>query len=254
MTNIRLRPPSHHLFVQCCRMPVTLASHLFVAAWVLPQLAATVGSAALRRGEISKRGNPVKFSTRSRTIAILAVVGVIALLAVLVAGWQRSGEQSGRSSSTTYPEEAPTQLEAWTPPTTNDPREFASAYARAIWTYDTSLHSYVDWQNAVSVFADPASAAPQVARSLLPQWAEWDQLESYKARAVVGGITTEVTPELEAIINRGQAPSGWHAFVVHGTQTVITDADTRFLDRKAAVAVVCTPTCRFWSATAQVSP
>lgn len=257
MTNIRLRPPSHHLFVQCCRAPFKLASHVFVAAWIIPQLAAAVVSAALRRTDISTRGKTVTSSSRSRVvIAILAVVCVVALIAVMIARWQSPDDTRGTSSSggTTFPAEAPRQLEAWSRPTTTDSRAFAIAYARAIWTYDTSRHSYVDWQNAVSVFADPTSAAPQVAMSLLPQWAEWEELQSHKARAVVRGIRAEVTPELQAMINRGQAPAGWHAYVVHGTQTVVTDADTRFLDRQAAVAVVCTPTCKFWSATAQVSP
>ncbi|TDX04044.1 hypothetical protein [Kribbella sp. VKM Ac-2566] len=257
MTNFHLRPPSHHLFVQCCRAPVKLASHLFVAAWIIPQLVAAVGSAALRRTEIPERGKPVKSSSRSRVvIAILAVVGVVALIAMVVVRWQSPDATGGTSNSggTTFPAEAPRQLEAWSRPTITDPRAFAIAYARAIWTYDTARHSYVDWQNAVSVFADPTSAAPQVARSLLPQWAEWDQLQSHKARAVARGISAEVTPELEVMIKRGHAPAGWHAYVVHGTQTVVTDADTRFLDRQAAVAVVCTPTCKFWSATSQVSP
>ncbi|TCC34951.1 hypothetical protein [Kribbella sindirgiensis] len=257
MTSIHLRPPSHHLFVQCCRAPFKLASHLFVAAWIIPQLVAAAGSAAVRRTELTTKGMPVKSSSRPRVaVAILAVVGVAALIAMVVARWQSPDETRGTASTggTTYPVEAPRQLEAWARPTTTDPRAFAIAYARAIWTYDTSRHSYVDWQNAVSLFADPTSAAPQVAKSLLPQWAEWDQLQSSKAHAVVGGITAEVTPALEAMINRGQALPGWHAYVIHGKQTVITDTDTRFLDRQAAVAVVCTPTCRFWSATAQVSP
>ncbi|TCC26806.1 hypothetical protein E0H58_01970 [Kribbella speibonae] len=199
----------------------------------------------------------MKSSSRSRVVvAVLAVVGVVTLIAMLVARWQSPDATRGTSSSggTTFPAESPRQLEAWARPTTTDPRAFAIAYARAIWTYDTTRHNYVDWQNAVSVFADPTSAAPQVAKSLLPQWPEWDQLQSHQARAVVRGITAQLTPELEAMIKRGQAPAGWHAYVVHGTQTVMTDADTRFLDRQAAVAVVCTPTCQFWSATAQVSP
>ncbi|MEV6273340.1 hypothetical protein AB0L64_39655 [Kribbella sp. NPDC051936] len=232
-----------------------LASHLFMAAWIVPQLIAVVGSAALRRTEICKRGTQVKSSSRSRIlVGILAVVGVVALLAILVAGRQRSDEKPAESSGKTLTAGAPTQLEVWTPPATTDPQEFAIAYAQAIWTYDTSLHGYADWQQAVSAFADPASTSPQVARSLLPQRTEWDQLESQKARAVVNGVTAQVTPELEAMATNGRVPTGWHAYVVHGTQTVITNADTRFLDRQAAVAVVCTPTCRFWSATAQVSP
>lgn len=257
MTNLRLRPPAHHLFVQSCRLPFQLASHVFVATLLVARIAAAAGSASTRHAMPSERGIPVKSSRRSKVVlAILAVVGIVALIVGLVVGWQSRDEQHGTASpgGTTYPAEVPRRLDVWTPPTTTDPRQFAIAYARAIWTYDTSQHSYTDWQNAVSGFADPTTAAPQVARSLLPQWAEWDQLHSHKARAVVaGGITADVTPELEAIA-RGDAPAGWHAYVVRGTQTVLTDIDTKFLDRQAAVAVVCTPTCKFWSATTQVSP
>ncbi|TCC36487.1 hypothetical protein [Kribbella speibonae] len=254
MPHIQFRSPGHHLFVQCCRLPVSFAFHVLAAAWIIPQLIAAV---CMRRTTYSKRGTPVKPSSRSKiVVAILVIVGVIALVWILIARWQSPDRQTGtpNSGGTVIPGETPVQLEAWRPPTTTDPREYAIAYARAIWTYDTAEHSYVDWQNAVGLFADPTSAALQVAKSLLPQWTEWDQLQSREARAVVGGITAEVTPELQAMVNRSQAPRGWHAYVVHGKQTVITDTDTRFLDRWAAVAVVCTPTCKFWSATSQVSP
>ncbi|WP_344215765.1 hypothetical protein [Kribbella sancticallisti] len=198
----------------------------------------------------------MRSSNRSRIVfAVLVVVGAVALTAMLAARWKSAESSPERltSGATTFRAEAPKELEVWRRPTTTDPREFAIAYARAIWTYDTTRHSYTDWQNAVSVYADPSSVAPQVATSLLPQWAEWEQLQQHKAHATTTAVTLEVTPELNAMPHRGQAPPGWHAYVVYGKQTVVTDTGTKFLDRQAAVAVVCTPTCRFWSATAQVS-
>lgn len=256
MTNNYLRPPAHRMFVQCFRAPARFALGTFATAWLISQLADEV-AASRRRTGLSRRGNAVKSSSRSRVvIAILVVVGVIAVAAMLVVRWQSPVTNPGTANSgaTTFPAQPPQDLEVWRRPATTDPREFAMAYARAIWTYDTTRHSYTDWQNAISVYADPASAAPQVAASLLPQWAEWDQLRTHKARATATVVTLEVTPEPKAMASRGESPAGWHAYVAHGKQTVVTDSGTRFLDRKAAVAVVCTPVCKFWSATAQVSP
>jgi hypothetical protein len=257
MTKNYLRPPTAHQFVRCFRAPAGFAFGMFAAASVIAQCATAVGSARLRRSGMSTRGSVVKSSSRSGiAVVLLVIVGAVGLVAMLVVRWQRPEDHSGTAGSavTTIPAPVPQQLEAWRRPTTSDPRAFAIAYARTIWTYDTTRHSYVDWQNAVSVYADPTSAAPEVAKSLLPQWAEWDQLQLHKAHATAAGITAKVTPELEAMVNRSQAPDGWHAYVIQGKQAVVLDTGTRILDRQAAVAVVCTPTCKFWSATSQVSP
>ncbi|MFD7161465.1 hypothetical protein ACFV9C_43250 [Kribbella sp. NPDC059898] len=201
----------------------------------------------------------MKSSRRSKIlIVLLAVVGVVVLIVSLMSSWQTPSKRSGAAANpgaTIVPPVSAQQLEAWRRPNTTDPRQFAIAYARTIWSYDTTRHSYVDWQNAVSVYADPTSAAaPEVAKSLLPQWSEWDQLQLHKARATASDMTAQITPELEAMVNRSEAPPGWHAYVMRGRQTVVLDTGTRILDRQAAVAVVCTPNCRFWSATPQVSP
>ncbi|GAA2811648.1 hypothetical protein GCM10010522_31790 [Kribbella solani] len=260
MTNIpngQFRMPRHHWLVRYYRAQFRFALGVLSALRLIPRPLATAGYAWLRSTEVSMKGAAVKSPIRFKAVVpVLVVVGVIALVWTLVTRWQSPDEPSGTPGvhGTTIPSEPPAELDAWRRPTTTDPREFAIAYARAIWTYDTTRHSYVDWQNAVTVFADPASAAPQVAKSLLPQWPEWDQLQSYKARAIATSITAEITPDLAAMVNRSQAPNGWHAYVVRGKQTVIRDTDTRFLDRQAAVAVVCTPLCRFWSATSQVAP
>jgi hypothetical protein len=253
MTHNYHEVPRHHWLVRYYRAQLRLALRVFSALWLIPRPVAAAGFAWLRRTEVPKKGITVKSKL---VVPVLVAIGVVALILMLVVRWQSPEKTTSTPSAdgATIPAETPVQLDAWRRPTTNDPEQFAIAYARAIWTYDSTRHSYVDWQNAVSVFADPTSAAPQVAKSLLPQWAEWDQLQLHEARATVGTVTAEVTPELEAMINRSEAPKGWHAYVVHGKQTVVMDTDTRFLDRQAAVAVLCTPVCRFWSATAQVSP
>ncbi|TCO41021.1 hypothetical protein EV646_116112 [Kribbella antiqua] len=187
-------------------------------------------------------------------IPIVILLGIIALILGLIARWHDSPEQAtptdGQSAST----EEPARLDAWARPTTTDPREMAIAYARAIWTYDTSVHSYFEWQDAVSVFADPTGDSPRVAKSLLPMWSEWKQLELHKARASVESVTAETTPELTAMQHNGQAPNGWTGYVVRGKQTAVLDTETKVVDRQAAVGIVCSSICKFWSATAQVSP
>ncbi|MGW6278447.1 hypothetical protein [Kribbella sp. NPDC055071] len=249
--------PRHHWLVRYYRAQLRFYLRVLTALRLVPPPIAVAGYAWLRRTEIPKRGTKVKSSIRSKIVVpVLVVLGVVVLIVMLVARWQRPDGGAGTPSSggTVVPGETAVQLKAWRRPVTSDPREFAVAYARAIWTYDTTRHSYVDWQNAVSVFADPTSAAPEVARSLLPLWSEWDQLSLHKARATVGEVGAEVTPQLQAMASNASAPKGWHAFVVTANQTTILDTETKFVQRQAAVAVVCTPLCKFWSATAQVSP
>jgi hypothetical protein len=257
MTQIHHEVHRRHWLVRYYRAQLRFYLRVLTAVRIVPPPIAAAGHACLRRTEIPKRGTDVKSPIRSKiVIPALVVLGVVALTLMLVARWQGPDEKTGtpRGDGTTVPQDDPVRLEAWQRPTTTDPDEFAIAYARAIWTYDTTRHSYIDWQNAVSVFADPSTEAPMVAKSLLPGWAEYHELELHKAHASVAGVTAEVTPELEAMVNRSEAPRGWHAYVVHGEQTAVLDTETKFLDRQAAVAVVCTPICKFWSATAQVSP
>lgn len=52
-------------------------------------------------------------------------------------------------------DEGSAQLEGWHRPVTTDAKAYASAYATAIWTYDTNQHDYFDWEDAVKLFADP---------------------------------------------------------------------------------------------------
>ncbi|TCN28610.1 hypothetical protein EV644_14524 [Kribbella orskensis] len=143
-----------------------------------------------------------------------------------------------------------TKLDAWQRPTTSDPKAFAIAYARAIWTYDTSIHSFWDWRDAVSVFADPTDPpeGPRVARSLLPYPEQFEQLQLHDAKASVSDLTADVTSELKAMEKDPRAPTGWHGYLVRGAQTTVMDDRTSTAPREATVAVVCDPDCRFWSA------
>lgn len=244
MTKNHLQPPAYQQFARCFRAPVGFAFGVLAAASIVARAAQT-----------SQRGPAVKTSARTKLLVALLVVVAVAAVAWIGSSWQRSDRPPATAGSvvTTLPAAGVQQLDAWQRPVTRDSRVFAAAYGRAIWTYDTRRHGYVDWQNAVSVFADPSSAAPEVAKSLLPQWAEWNQLQLHQAHATTAEITAVVTPELQAMGKDGQAPDGWHAYVVQGEQTVVLDTGTRVIDRRATVAVVCTPMCRFWSATPQVS-
>jgi hypothetical protein len=186
---------------------------------------------------------------------LLAVVTVVSILVFGSAG--RDEGDAKTAQPTIVPNQAddePTQLEAWKRPATSDPKLMAIGYARAIWTYDTSKHSLKDWQDAVSVFADPYGEGPRVARSLLPLMQEWQQLELHHARASVDQITAEITPEMKRLQHTEAAPEGWTGFVIHGKQTTLLDTDTVVSDRQMAVGIVCTSICKFWSASAQINP
>ena len=253
--------PRHHWLIRYYRAQLRFQLRVFTALRIIPPPIAAAGFAWLRRTEVPKKGNNVNQSIRSKiVVAVVILLGVIALILMLVARWHDTSTQpSGTpdSAGTVVPGQtgqSPTRLDAWKRPTTTDPKAFAIAYAQAIWTYDTTRHSLTDWQDAVSVFADPNGAAPQVAKSLLPLWGEWSQLDLHKASATVTNITAETTPQLAALEHKPGTPQGWKGFVVRGTQMTIMDTGSTVVTRQAAVAVVCAPVCTFWSATAQVEP
>lgn len=186
---------------------------------------------------------------------VLTVVTVVLALVFGSPGWDEPERKV--TEPTILPsegDEPPARLAAWARPATTDPEAMAIGYARAIWTYDTTKHSFDDWQDAVSVFADPSGEGPRIARSLLPLFPEWQQLELHNARASANHITAEVTPEMKRLQQSATAPKGWSGFVVHGKQTVVLDTETVVVDRQAAVGVFCTSICKFWSATAQINP
>jgi hypothetical protein len=249
--------PRHHWLVRYYRAQLRFYLRALTGLRILPRPIAMAGHAWLRRTQIPKRGTAVNVSTRSKIVVpAMVVLGVVALIVTLVVRWQTPDHPSSAPPSadiTLVPGPTPVRLDAWARPTTTDPREFAIAYGRAIWTYNTMQQDYNDWQVAVSSFADQSTAAPRIATSMLPQWPEYSDLQRHKARASVDTLSAEVTPELKAMAYNDQVPKVWHAYVVHGEQTVITDTDTRFLDRRAAVAVICVSFCKFWSATAQTS-
>ncbi|TDO51530.1 hypothetical protein EV643_103269 [Kribbella sp. VKM Ac-2527] len=251
----------HHWLIRYYRAQLRFELRVLTALRIIPAPIAAAVFAWLRRTEIPKRGTDVNQSIRSKiVIPIVILLAVTALALALVARWQVSPEQpSGMPGSAGTPvpgevEDTAARLEAWKRPTTTDAKEFAIAYARAIWTYDTTRHSFYDWEDAVSVYADPTGAAPRVAKSLLPRWSEWKQLELHKAHASVDGITAETTPELEAMAREPGARKGWRGFVIRGKQTTVLDNETTVTERQAAVGIVCASICKFWSATAQVSP
>lgn len=161
----------------------------------------------------------------------------------------RGSEEADHSSETEG------GLEAWQRPTTTDPEAFVIAYARAIWSYDTSLHTFWAWRDAVSVFAHPTDPpdGPRVARSMMPLYEQYRQLELHQGKASVSDITAEVTPELAALEKDPRAPAGWHGYLVRASQTSVLDGQTSTAPRQLTVAVVCSPRCKFWSASSQSS-
>ena len=146
------------------------------------------------------------------------------------------------------------QLPAWARPATRDPKAYAVAFGTAIWTYDSNVHSYLDWQDAVTAFADPleSPAAGSVARSLLPYATQWEDLKVHDARATVRDVTAVTTPQLVALARDPRAPAGWYGFVVRGTQESVLDGQITRSQRHVTVGVICRPECSFWSASSEL--
>src|SRR3954469_1104128 len=122
--------PRHHWLVRYYRTQLALALRVLSALWLIPRPVAAAGIAWLRRTEVPKKGTAVK----SKLVPVLIVVGVVALAVILVARWQSPETKSGtpNAEGTSVPGETSVQLDAWRRPTTNDPQQFAIAYARAI--------------------------------------------------------------------------------------------------------------------------
>ncbi|WP_328522670.1 hypothetical protein [Kribbella sp. NBC_00359] len=143
------------------------------------------------------------------------------------------------------------QVSAWLRPTTTDPTRYAIAFGTTIWTYDSTVHSYADWQDAVTAFANPLESpdAGRIARSMLPYASQWEDLKVHDARATARDVTAATTPELQALGRDPRAPAGWHGFVVRGTQETVADGEKTETARHVTVGVICRPRCTFWSAT-----
>jgi hypothetical protein len=197
----------------------------------------------------------------------LVVTAIVLLSLILIIGlisrWQHRPAESGDGSHAAVGESAAggdgsvigastPVLDGWRRPTTADPKAFALAYATAIWTYDTAVHDYYTWRDAVSVFADPMdNDAARVARSLLPYSEQFSQLKLHGAKATVSTLTAEVTPELKALEHDPRAPAGWHGYLVRATQSVVVDGSSSKATRQATVSVVCQQQCKFWSASSE---
>jgi hypothetical protein len=202
-----------------------------------------------------------KFVRSHIMIPVVILLGIVILILALISHWQGSpaeagggGSEGGASEETASPWDeggSSASLDAWQRPSTSDAKEYAIAFGRAIWTYDTTVHSFFDWQDAVGAFADPMGEGPRVARSMLPYFSQWEQLVLHKAKATVTEVTADSTPELQALEHDPKAPEGWHGYLVRGRQTSVLDGETAVTDRQVTVGVVCLPRCKFWSATTE---
>ena len=195
----------------------------------------------------------------SKLAVPLIVFGLlIVLVFALMIRWQDSPDAAGGKSAASAPGqtleptevELPQQLPGWARPTTTDPKAYAIAFGTTIWTYDSSVHSYFQWQDAVTAFANPLESPEggRVARSLLPYASQWDELKVHHAHASVRDVTAGTTPELQALARDPRAPAGWHGFVVRGTQDSVVDGESTNAERHVTVSVICRPRCTFWSA------
>ncbi|TDC35548.1 hypothetical protein [Kribbella albertanoniae] len=254
MTHNSTAVPRHNWLVRYYRAQLRFYLHVLTALRILPPSLAAAGFAWLRRTEVPKRGNNVNHSIRSKiVIPVALVLGTVLVLLLAGCGERSTANPVGPAVPGDNVQVTRAPLEQWRVPVTADSHAYAMAFARAIWTYDASRHSYSDWVGGINMFAGAASTSGEVARSMLPGPGEWQQLEAWKARATVTDITAETTPELAKLKENRGLPPGWQAYVVRGKQSVVLGAETRTVERIAAVSVVCVYTCKFWSASAQTT-
>jgi hypothetical protein len=203
--------------------------------------------------------------SRVKTRTVLVILAAAGLVAVLVLWTRTEGGRTepegarGIPAVSTSPEQS-TLVEpagkvplAWQAPNTVNPREFAEAFAAAIWTYDSRTNTYDQWRLAVSSFADPDGppAAAEVARGMLPLWAQWEVLARERAHATARDVRSAVPPEMSALRADPRAPLGWYGFVVRARQEVTVAGTTSATPRQASVAVVCRARCHLWSASVE---
>ncbi|MFK4088793.1 hypothetical protein ACI2LF_32060 [Kribbella sp. NPDC020789] len=247
--------PRHHWLVRYYRAQFRLFLHVFGGLWIIPPPLTALGFAWLRRTQVPKRGTRMNKSIRSRIVIPAALVLGTALVVLLAGCGQRSSTATpiGPAVPGDNIQVTRAPLEEWRVPVTADSRQYAIAFATAIWTYDVAKHSYGDWENAISMFPDAEAAAGAVARSMLPGAPEWRQLVLQRARAHASEVTAGTTPDLEKLKAMHGLPQGFQAYVVRGKQTVQFGKEFKTIDRSLAVSVVCVYTCKLWSASAQTS-
>ncbi len=253
MTHNHTGVPRHNWLVRYYRAQLRFNLHVLTAVRILPPPLAAAGFAWLRRTEVPKRGRTMSHPIRSKIVIPAALLLGTALVLFLAGCGQRSSAEKPGTPLGGNVSPGSARLDEWTRPATGDPEQFAIAFARAIWTYDTSRHTYFDWQDAVSQYSDPDGASAFVARSLLPSLTEWNAMTPHQARATVAAIFAQTTPELEKTKAQREIPAGWQAFIIRGKQTVKLDTGTKVLDRQATISMVCRTTCKFWSGSAQVA-
>ncbi|MFI5735005.1 hypothetical protein ACIA49_33140 [Kribbella sp. NPDC051587] len=252
MTHNSSAVPRHHWLVRYYRAQFRLFLHVFGGLRIIPPPLTALGFAWLRRTQVPTKGKRMNKSIRSRIVIPAALVLGTALVVLLAGCGQRSTSTPvGPAVPGDNIQATRAPLEEWRVPVTADPRQYAIAFAQALWTYDTSKHSYSDWETAISMF--PGTEAAAVARSMLPGAAEWRQLVLQRARAHALEISAATTPELEKLKAMHGLPPGFQAYVVRGKQTVQFGKEFKTIDRLLAVSVVCVYTCKLWSASAQTS-
>lgn len=195
----------------------------------------------------------------SKLAAPFIILGLlVVLIFALVIRWHDSpdtargepGQMGGDEPAGVRESESMLQLDAWARPATTDPKEYAVAFGTAIWSYDSTVHDYFDWRDAVTAFANPLESpeAGRVARSMIPGPTQWEELKVHQARASVREVTAATTPELQALARDPRAPAGWYGFVVRGLQESVMDGAAATSQRHVTVGVICRPRCSFWSA------
>ncbi|MGA5704507.1 hypothetical protein [Peterkaempfera bronchialis] len=158
-----------------------------------------------------------------------------------------SGSTAGPSTAPSEPTGAATTSPVAPPPHTSDPIAYATAFAQALWTYDTrtatqsqQLAGLRAWLTSESAYADPDAVASQV-----PDPTLWDRMrdngQHATARVAEGHLPTAFNSAVAA--DPAKLTVAYvYAVTVTGSQTITWHGGGRGAESRAiTLAVQCRP-------------
>ena len=201
---------------------------------------------------------------RNLTLALLPVVALVTLIALVAgvfvalgatgrlpnrAGALTSPSPPSTSSadspavSTSTPPDVTVPAAGNPPPATADPAAYATAYATALFSYDTRAQSEAAWTAALTAGLDPAADVhPDNIADLAdrtPPAAVWATMTS-SAQHATFAVTSAWVPKLWTE-NASAYPAGAAAITVSGTQQVSWSGGSSSVPQAVTLLLLCPP-------------
>jgi hypothetical protein len=214
---------AHRRLVLAVALPATVGLVVLVALAVFVALGAT--------GHLHYAAHRVRTTTnRGQSLALAA------------AGSRPSVAESGlpASASSTSPTSTPNPVRL---SITHDPRAYATAYATALFSYDTRRQSEAAWTAALTAGLDPAAdVRPDNIADLAdrtPPAAVWATMTS-SAQHATFAVTSAWVPTLWTE-NAAAYPAGAAAITVSGTQQVSWSGGSSSVPQAVTLLLLCPP-------------